>query len=915
MKKIFSYIALISIILSCCSPMTGYFGSQKVYAAEEDLSDVTIVDNSQSTGLVESEVLRPVGGVSEDIIIDLEWDPAWETEAKGEKKRGGSNVIETKDPDGKYTAKSDGSGSYGYDHLTELQKTIYDALETKVNEFMSSENYGKDLDASSAAITSTVNYTDGSKCTLNDLNTARVAFRYDNPQHFFLSSTYSRSINTDGSSTTLILYVDPYYYTAKSRQDAQSKIDEIGSEWINELQRIIADDSKNGEYLAAVYAHNLIIETINYAYVPNTNTPQPARWAHSMAGVFTGQGVVCEGYARAYQYLLNMCGIDNIYIVGNGGQSGRDSGGHAWNCFCIDGKWYPVDLTWDDLGKDEEGADPNDMWYSYFAIPGSEFNKDHIANNMGEPGMYAIPDFSEDDDLSYYKYFCGYGNGSIDDTDKAHELYDAAAAVKPNFTEYLYFSVANSSEYGMMKRILDTSVTAYQSPYFKILFRVEYTDDIKTPATELTLSDEELTIEVDASAEITATIPEGSDDRVAFSLDSTKYCTIRVKDNKVTITGKKNGKATLTARTVKGKAAAACEITIGTGIPDPDDVYVWQNGGKDYKKFQLVTSLTATTWKDSKGKSKPGKLVWIASDNSITIEFDREKHKVLTKTKPVKGSVSNKGIVTAKEAGKLYVYCCDTGSFDVEKFVVDVLASPSKLFLGKTASVQDSKEALKKFVLNVGETGKVYICPFVKDGTADESNEYTVSIAKAEQEKYVSISSVNNDGKNGIYFTVTALDFDQSKSKAVSVKIEVKCIQSGKKASVTAVVCNPVQNLEITELSGSDGLLKKKDSVSMKLVPVTCIDEVSATTDKLKVYVGNTSVSLDSEGKKVIADKGATVKAKFDSKTNKLTLTASQNAGATAVVCLAATNPQTKKTTLFTILQVDAEGKITMSGK
>ena len=325
--------------------------------------------------------------------------------------------------------------------------------------------------------------------------------------------------------------------------------------------------------------------------------------------------------------------------------------------------------------------------------------------------------------------------------------------------------------------------------------------------------------------------------------------------------------------------------------------------------------MTATSWKDSKGKTKQGKLVWIASDEDITPEFDTEKHKLVSKPKPEKGSVSNKGVVTAKKSGTLYVYCCDTGSFDYEKFIVEVLASPSKLFLGSKDGITESKEALKKFALNAGETAKIYICPFVKDGTADTTNTYSVSVGKNDQAKYVSLSSVKKSGSI-LYFNITGVTFDESKKKPASVKLVTECIQSGKKTSATAVICNSVQGLSVSDLSAEEPLLaKKKNSFSMKLVPTTHIEGVATTTDKLKVYVGLSSVTLDDEGKKATADKGATIKAKFDAKTMKLTLTASKDAEETAVVVLAATNTVTKKTVLYPILKVDASGKVSWQAK
>lgn len=55
----------------------------------------------------------------------------------------------------------------------------------------------------------------------------------------------------------------------------------------------------------------------------------------------------CEGYARAYQYLLQKAGIPALYVTGEANGSG-----HAWVMFADEaGFWYHVDPTWDD-GED-----------------------------------------------------------------------------------------------------------------------------------------------------------------------------------------------------------------------------------------------------------------------------------------------------------------------------------------------------------------------------------------------------------------------------------------------------------------------------------------------------------------------------------------------------------------------------------
>ena len=60
--------------------------------------------------------------------------------------------------------------------------------------------------------------------------------------------------------------------------------------------------------------------------------------------------VVCEGYAKAFQYLCDLGGLDCISVTGNM-SGGTGAGGHMWNIVTLDGKNYLVDVTNSDAGS------------------------------------------------------------------------------------------------------------------------------------------------------------------------------------------------------------------------------------------------------------------------------------------------------------------------------------------------------------------------------------------------------------------------------------------------------------------------------------------------------------------------------------------------------------------------------------
>ena len=59
----------------------------------------------------------------------------------------------------------------------------------------------------------------------------------------------------------------------------------------------------------------------------------------SIYGVFVDKKAVCAGYAKAFQYLLNLCGIECTYVI---------SDTHAWNLIKLEGDYYHIDVTWGD---------------------------------------------------------------------------------------------------------------------------------------------------------------------------------------------------------------------------------------------------------------------------------------------------------------------------------------------------------------------------------------------------------------------------------------------------------------------------------------------------------------------------------------------------------------------------------------
>ena len=66
-----------------------------------------------------------------------------------------------------------------------------------------------------------------------------------------------------------------------------------------------------------------------------------------------GHFAVCQGYAELNYVMLNMAGIKCIDVNGTAhdenSENNTKNDSHAWNKVKIDGKWYNLDSTWNDV--------------------------------------------------------------------------------------------------------------------------------------------------------------------------------------------------------------------------------------------------------------------------------------------------------------------------------------------------------------------------------------------------------------------------------------------------------------------------------------------------------------------------------------------------------------------------------------
>lgn len=176
-------------------------------------------------------------------------------------------------------------------------------------------------------------------------------YKQDHPLYYWIST---QVVYSDDS---IMLQTEPDHWQGQERAEDNALI----CKQVEQHLAVVEDETSS--YIIALVFHNSIITAIDYAY-DDYGYPQDALWAHRVLGVFDGRGAVCEGYAQAYQLLLNAAGVENIYVVGDAGVPGYDFSEHAWNLVQLDdGNWYWCDLTWDDTPLMEFG-----VVYRYFCV-------------------------------------------------------------------------------------------------------------------------------------------------------------------------------------------------------------------------------------------------------------------------------------------------------------------------------------------------------------------------------------------------------------------------------------------------------------------------------------------------------------------------------------------------------------------
>ncbi len=134
---------------------------------------------------------------------------------------------------------------------------------------------------------------------------------------------------------------------------------------VDVIDSVITEDMTDVEKEKAIHDYLCINMDYDIPAVDDESKADPD--ADNPYGMLVGHYGICSGYASTFKLFMDCLDIECIIVEGKANGLEED---HAWNKVHIDGKWYNVDVTWDDpVYYDEQGNVVTESWdenYQFF---------------------------------------------------------------------------------------------------------------------------------------------------------------------------------------------------------------------------------------------------------------------------------------------------------------------------------------------------------------------------------------------------------------------------------------------------------------------------------------------------------------------------------------------------------------------
>ena len=238
----------------------------------------------------------------------------------------------------------DSFNRYAYSLLNDDEKSVYDTLLSAINNFKSEVS---DFEVS---------------VTDEQIKKISEFVQRDHPEIFWFQHGATYFFD---AQTRIVDRVElTYCMTSDEAKKRQEMIDSATKSFLTSVTDLMSD------YEVTLHIYENIIKLVDYDTVGlerqkrttvSAEIPDDLR---SIYGVLVNKKAVCAGYAKAMQYLLNMCGIECTYVT---------SDTHAWNLIKLEGEYYHLDATWGDGTDTQKDKAQNEaVNYDCFCITTEE---------------------------------------------------------------------------------------------------------------------------------------------------------------------------------------------------------------------------------------------------------------------------------------------------------------------------------------------------------------------------------------------------------------------------------------------------------------------------------------------------------------------------------------------------------------
>ncbi len=228
----------------------------------------------------------------------------------------------------------EGAFPYAYETLNETEQIWYRDIEQVLGSF------GSQVRLSQAGLSGGLSDTDINKifqCVLSD-----------HPELFYVEG-YSYVKYARGEKLTAVEFSGTYNVDLDTAVARKEEIEAASEEILSGISRDAADYDK------VKYVYETLIRSTDYDLDAPDN--------QNIYSVFVQHLSVCQGYAKATQYLLNRLNVPCTLVLGTV-ETGE---GHAWNLVEVDGEYYYLDTTWGDVSYRTEDLSSEETLY-----PGEE---------------------------------------------------------------------------------------------------------------------------------------------------------------------------------------------------------------------------------------------------------------------------------------------------------------------------------------------------------------------------------------------------------------------------------------------------------------------------------------------------------------------------------------------------------------